>query len=51
MVIFWNFGVPRASPLEDVTMAVIIGFISYGLKEFLPKTSTQRKKKYFDNRK
>ena len=51
MVILWNFGVPKASPFEDVAMAVIIGFISFKLKEYLPKTSTPRKIKYFGNKK
>ena len=51
MVILWNFGVPKASPFEDVAMAVIIGFISFKLKEYLPKTSTPRKQKYFGNKK
>ena len=51
MVVLWNFGVPDASPLEDVLMAIIIGFISYKLKEILINHSNLKKKKYFGNKK
>tara|TARA_Y100000741_G_scaffold352462_1_gene324596 strand:- start:1061 stop:1201 length:141 start_codon:yes stop_codon:yes gene_type:complete len=36
-VIFWNFGVPNASPLEDVLVAVALSFLSIGLKKYLIK--------------
>ena len=34
-VILWNFGVPNASPLEDVLVAVALSFLSMGLKKYL----------------
>ena len=34
-VIIWNFGVPDASPLEDVLVAVALSFLSMGLKKYL----------------
>ena len=34
-VILWNFGYPKASPLEDVIAAVILSFISVYLKKFI----------------
>ena len=34
-VIFWNFGYPIASPLEDVIAAIILSFISVYLKKFI----------------
>ena len=34
-VILWNFGVPEASPLEDVLVAVALSFLSMGLKKYL----------------
>ena len=30
MVILWNFGIPDATPLEDVLMAMLIGFLLMG---------------------
>ena len=36
-VILWNFGVPEASPLEDVLVAVALSFLSMGLKKYLIK--------------
>ena len=33
-VIIWNFGVPDASPLEDVVVAIILSFLSLGLKKY-----------------
>ena len=51
MVIAWNYGAPGATPFEDVVMAMIIGFISYKLKEFLPDLSILKKNKYFGNKK
>ena len=34
-VIAWNFGVPQATPLEDVIVAVALSFLSIGLKKYL----------------
>tara|TARA_Y100001970_G_C14006126_1_gene735945 strand:- start:105 stop:245 length:141 start_codon:yes stop_codon:yes gene_type:complete len=34
-VIFWNFGYPTASPTEDVIAAIVLSFISMGLKKYL----------------
>tara|TARA_B100000959_G_C14639017_1_gene483471 strand:- start:55 stop:192 length:138 start_codon:yes stop_codon:yes gene_type:complete len=34
-VIVWNFGVPTATPLEDVVVAVLLSFLSVGLKKYL----------------
>ena len=34
-VIFWNYGYPTASPLEDVIAAIILSFISMYLKKFI----------------
>jgi len=33
-VIIWNFGVPDASPLEDVVVAIILSFLSIGFKKY-----------------
>ena len=34
-VIIWNFGVPEATPLEDVLVAIALSFLSMGLKKYL----------------
>ena len=34
-VIAWNFGVPDATPIEDVIVAIILSFLSIGLKKLL----------------
>ena len=34
-VILWNFGVPQATPLEDVLVAIVLSFLSMGLKKYL----------------
>ena len=34
-VIIWNFGVPEAPPIADVFAAIILSFISIGLKKYL----------------
>ena len=34
-VILWNFGVPEAKPIEDVLVAIILSFLSIGLKKYL----------------
>jgi len=33
-VILWNFGYPAAKPIEDVLAAIILSFISIGLKKY-----------------
>ena len=33
-VMLWNFGVPDASPLEDVLVAVVLSFLSIVLKKY-----------------
>ena len=34
-VIIWNFGVPNARPIEDVIVAILLSFLSIGLKKYL----------------
>ena len=34
-VILWNFGVPTASPIEDIIVAIVLSFLSVGLKKYL----------------
>ena len=34
-VVFWNFGYPEAKPIEDVIAAIVLSFISMGLKKYL----------------
>jgi hypothetical protein len=34
-VIAWNFGVPDATPIEDVIIAIILSFISMGLNKYI----------------
>ena len=34
-VILWNFGFPEARPIEDVLMAIVLSFLSLGLKKYL----------------
>ena len=34
-VIAWNFGVPEALPIEDVGFAILLSFLSVGLKKYL----------------
>ena len=36
-VILWNYGFPKASPLEDVLIAIILSFLSIVLKKYLIK--------------
>ena len=33
-VIFWNFGYPTATPMEDVIAAIVLSFISMGLNKY-----------------
>ena len=34
-VILWNFGFPNAPPIADVIAAVLLSFLSIGLKKYL----------------
>ena len=34
-VVAWNFGVPDAAPIEDVLVAILLSFVSIGLKKYL----------------
>ena len=34
-VILWNFGFPNAQPIEDVVVAILLSFLSIGLKKYL----------------
>ena len=34
-VVVWNFGVPGAAPIEDVLVAILLSFLSIGLKKIL----------------
>ena len=34
-VVAWNFGYPKASPLEDVVVAIILSLFSTVLKKYL----------------
>ena len=34
-VIAWNFGVPNALPIEDVIVAILLSFLSIGLKKII----------------
>ena len=49
-VIVWNYGVPQASPLEDVLVAIALSFLTMYLKKYL-NLINQMKNKYFGNKK
>tara|TARA_B110000003_G_scaffold53323_1_gene53019 strand:- start:9 stop:149 length:141 start_codon:yes stop_codon:yes gene_type:complete len=34
-VILWNFGFPGATPIADVIVAILLSFLSIGLKKWL----------------
>ena len=34
-VIAWNFGVPSATPIEDVMVAMLLSYLSIFLKKYL----------------
>ena len=34
-VIVWNYGVPQATPLQDVLVAIALSFLSIALKKYL----------------
>tara|TARA_Y100000590_G_scaffold101853_1_gene115690 strand:+ start:564 stop:704 length:141 start_codon:yes stop_codon:yes gene_type:complete len=33
-VVLWNYGVPAASPLEDVLVAIVLSFLTIILKKY-----------------
>ncbi len=33
-VILWNYSVPDATPTEDVIVAIVLSFMSMGLKKY-----------------
>ena len=33
--VIWHFGVPTASPIEDVIVAVLLSFVTVGLKKYI----------------
>ena len=33
-VVVWNFGVPSATPLEDVIVAIVLSFFSVVMKKY-----------------
>ena len=33
-VVIWNFGVPKASPLEDVIVAILLSLLTLVLKKY-----------------
>ena len=48
-VVLWNFGYPTAAPILDVIAAIILSFMSMGLKKIFKILTIQMKSKYFDN--
>jgi hypothetical protein len=34
-VIAWNFGFPNATPIADVIVAILLSFVSLGLKKWI----------------
>ena len=34
-VIIWNFGFPNATPIADVITAILLSFLSIGLKKYI----------------
>jgi hypothetical protein len=34
-VVLWNFGFPSAPPIADVVVAILLSFLSIGLKKWL----------------
>ena len=34
-IIVWNYGVPQATPLQDVLVAIALSFLSIALKKYL----------------
>ena len=48
-VVIWNFGVPQATPIEDVIVAVLLSLLSMKLKKYFKYFFILLKNKYFDN--
>ena len=48
-IIIWNFGVPEASPIEDVIVAMLLSLLTMKLKK-IKIISILLKNKCFDNR-
>ena len=42
-VIVWNFGFPNAAPIADVIVAILLSFLSIGLKKYLKFNLITRK--------
>ena len=42
-VILWNFGFPNAAPIADVIVAILLSFLSIGLKKYLKLQLITRK--------
>ena len=34
LVVLWNFGVPKATPIEDVLVAVVLSLLTITLKKY-----------------
>ena len=34
-VIAWNFGVPKAAPIEDVVVAILLSFLTIALRKII----------------
>ena len=34
-VIGWNYGVPEATPIEDILVAMLLSILSIGLKKYI----------------
>ena len=49
-VVIWNYGVPQATPLEDVLVAIALSFLTMCLKKYL-NLINQMKNKYFGSKK
>ena len=50
-IVIWNYGVPQATPLQDVLVAIALSFLSIGLKKIFKIITTQKKNKYFGRKK
>ena len=48
-VIIWNFGVPNATPIEDVLVAILLSFKLW-TKKISKVLTTLKKNKYFDSK-
>ena len=41
-VIVWNYGVPQATPLQDVLAAIALSFLSMALKKYLKQVLSSK---------